>query len=190
LISITLVTGNKRKLAEVAAIMEPYGIKVTTAKAVKFEAQGEIDFVSSLAARLASMELLAPVVVDDSGLYVDSLNGFPGPYSSYAFDKLGNEGLLKLMDGISDRKAVFRCIVTYADVMNGEIESFEGQITGYIRSEIGKEGGFGFDPIFSPFGPSGKAFSEMDASQKNEISHRGIAFRKLAAFLLNKIAQG
>ena len=172
MISITLVTGNKRKLAEVAAIMEPYGIKVTMAKAVKFEAQGEIDFVSSLAAQLASMELLAPVVVDDSGLYVDSLNGFPGPYSSYAFDKLGNKGLLKLMDGVPDRKAVFRCVVTYADVITDEIKSFEGQITGYIRSDIGKEDGFGFDPIFSPFGPGGKAF------------------RKLAVFLLNKIAQG
>jgi len=180
---IFLVTGNSNKLLEVRSILGPYGIRVEPARVEKVEVQGDIELVSRVAAVIASSELLEPVVVDDSGLYVEVLNGFPGPYSSYAYEKLGNSGLLKLMEGQKDRRATFRCAVTYADALSREIKAFAGEVEGFIRLRPGKENGFGFDPIFSVEGPEGKPFSELSVEEKDRVSHRGVAFRKLAEYL-------
>ncbi|MDP7976356.1 RdgB/HAM1 family non-canonical purine NTP pyrophosphatase [Tardisphaera saccharovorans] len=180
---VLLVTGNQSKVAEVRDALEPYGVNVEKADLRKFEVQGEIEEVSMLAARLAAMEALEPVVVDDSGLYVEALKGFPGPYSSYVYSTIGNEGLLSLLNHDDNRAAAFRCAVSYVDPINRVERTFLGEVMGYIRREPGKPGGFGFDPIFSPFGPNGVPLSEMSIEEKNAISHRGKAFRKLGEYL-------
>ena len=178
-----LITGNEAKLAEVKEILSPYGIEVIKANIEKVELQGNIEEISLRAARLAAMEILEPVVVDDSGLYVDMLRGFPGPYSSYVYSTIGNQGLLSLLKDERNRGASFRCAVSYVDPLLRVEKTFLGEVRGYIRYDQGKPGGFGFDPIFSPFAPNGIAFSELSVHEKNYMSHRGQAFRKLGEYL-------
>ena len=114
-------------------------------------------------------------IVDDTGLFIDSLKGFPGVWSAYAQKTIGNKGILKLMDGVEDRGAEFRCCIGCD--MDGERIVVVGVCRGYItKSEKGTDG-FGFDPIFSPDGIL--TFAEMSIEDKNLISHRGNAIRLL-----------
>ena len=114
-------------------------------------------------------------IVDDTGLFIDSLKGFPGVWSAYAQKTIGNKGILKLMDGVEDRGAEFRCCIG-CDI-DGERIVVVGVCRGYItESEKGTDG-FGFDPIFSPYGKL--TFAEMSIEDKNLISHRGNAVRLL-----------
>lgn len=121
---------------------------------------------------------------DDSGLEVEALNNEPGIYSArYAGERgdLANLQLvLKKMEGQENRKARFRTVVSL--VQNGKNYVFEGIVTGSLRASTSGVSGFGYDPIFQPDGYE-QTFAEMSMAQKNEISHRGIAMRKLIAFL-------
>jgi XTP/dITP diphosphohydrolase len=123
-----------------------------------------------------------PVIVEDAGLFIDALKGFPGPYAAYAYKTVGNKGLLKLLQGVENRKAVFKAAIAYCEgetkapvVFVGEAE---GEITVAERVGNGKSG-FGFDPIFQPSG-SAKTFAEMTLEEKNRFSHRAKAVRKFA----------
>ncbi|MFP4632987.1 MAG: XTP/dITP diphosphatase [Halobacteriota archaeon] len=131
--------------------------------------------IAERGARECHERLGRPVFVDDSGLFVDAYDGFPGPYSSYVYDTLGNEGLLDLMDDVDGRSAEFRCVVAYCD---GDVRSFEGVSRGRISREPRGEGGFGYDPVFEH--ESGETYAEMDASRKNEVSHRRKALESFA----------
>ncbi len=128
-----------------------------------------------------------PLVVEDAGLFVDALNGFPGPYAAYVYKTVCNPGLLKLMDKTSDRRATFRSVIAYYDGRSKPL-LFEGESTGRIAyNEVwGKlKTGFGFDPIFQPMG-SQKTFAEMAISEKNSCSHRANAVRKFAEWFQRK----
>jgi len=118
-----------------------------------------------------------PVIVDDSGLFVDALGGFPGPYSSYVYDTLGIERVSELARAEENHRARFRAVVAYCD--GDRVETFEGAVPGEIVEPRG-EGGFGYDPIFEH---DGTTFAEMDTERKNAISHRGRALAKLAEWL-------
>ena len=118
---------------------------------------------------------------DDSGLEVDALNGEPGVYSArYAGTKASaqqnNDRLLKELQGESDRAAQFRTII--ALIINNEQFFFEGIVRGKIIESPRGEKGFGYDPLFVPHNYD-LTFAEMPAEQKNKISHRGIAIKKL-----------
>lgn len=122
---------------------------------------------------------------DDSGLEVDSLEGEPGVYSGrYAGEPRSDERnidlLLKNLQNSSNRAAEFRTVI--ALLYKGEKYKFEGTIAGKILTERIGNGGFGYDPIFLPDGYS-KSFGEFTLEEKNQISHRGKAVRKLTAFL-------
>lgn len=118
-----------------------------------------------------------PVVVDDAGLFVDALGGFPGPYSSYVEDTVGVERVWKLAEMEENRRAHFRCVVAYYD---GETaETFTGSVPGRMVAPRG-EGGFGYDPIFEH---EGQTMAEMSTEQKNAISHRGRALAKFGDWL-------
>lgn len=118
-----------------------------------------------------------PVVVDDAGLFVDALGGFPGPYSAYVEDTLGVERVWKLAEAEENRRARFRGVIAYYD---GErAETFEGAVPGRIVAPRG-EGGFGYDPIFEH---EGTTLAEMSTERKNAISHRGRALAKFADWL-------
>ncbi len=122
------------------------------------------------------------IIIEDSGLFIDAFQGFPGVYSAYVFQSIGSCGILKLMEGIIDRQAVFRSMIGYRDNGCGDVALFEGVCKGFI-SEIPKGNtGFGFDPIFIPQG-SNLTFAQMTKRKKNSYSHRGKSVRKLKKFL-------
>ncbi len=117
--------------------------------------------------------------IEDAGLFVDALSGFPGVYSAYVFKTLGNAGILKLLRGEENRRARFRSVVGLK--LGGEVKLFTGEVLGSIAEEARGEAGFGYDPIFIPEG-STKTFAE-DPELKQRVSHRRRALEKLAAYL-------
>lgn len=114
-----------------------------------------------------------PLMIDDSGLFVDSLKGFPGVYSSYVFKTLGCGGILKLMQGVKDRAARFECCIGFMSP-GREPAMVKGVAPGSISLEMAGSGGFGYDPIFLPEGYS-KTYAQFEIPEKNKISHRGRA---------------
>jgi len=140
------------------------------------------DDLAAIAARGAreSFEALGdsePVIVDDAGLFIRAVGGFPGPYSAYVESTLGVERVWTLARDLEDRRAAFRSVVAYAD--QDGVETFEGTVRGTLVAPRG-EGGFGYDPIFEY---DGTTFAEMTTDEKNAISHRARALSKLADWL-------
>lgn len=122
---------------------------------------------------------------DDTGLEIDALNGAPGVFSArYAGpgkqDVKNVNKVLQEMKGISNRKACFRTVI--ATIINGETQFFEGIVEGTILDSPVGSGGFGYDPIFKP-NEADVSFAEMSLSEKNQISHRGRAIKKLSEYL-------
>ena len=123
-----------------------------------------------------------PFVIDDSGVFIDFFNGFPGIYTRYVYDTIGLAGVLRQMEGVDDRACTFRCVLGLL-TESGEKEKFVGECSGILINELRGDGGCGYDPIFIPEGFD-KTFAELSSEQKNSISHRGKAMRKLIDFLL------
>jgi len=121
---------------------------------------------------------------DDSGLEVEALNGEPGVYSArYSGTRDSNTNLqlvLQKLEGNTNRKANFRTVISL--ILDGEEHLFEGAVYGTIRTEPAGAAGFGYDPIFQPDGYS-QTFAELSAEEKNKISHRAIAMKKMVEFL-------
>ena len=121
---------------------------------------------------------------DDSGLEVESLNNEPGIYSARYSGERGDAAnmafLLEKLRGVTNRNAQFRTVISL--IRNNEKFIFEGIIKGTIRETPTGANGFGYDPVFQPDGFT-QTFAEMDMEQKNQISHRALAMRKLIAFL-------
>ena len=122
---------------------------------------------------------------DDTGLEVDALGGRPGVYSArYAGEQAtAEDNMQKLffeMEGQNNRRARFRTVISL--ILNAKEYSFEGQVEGDILHQKLGIDGFGYDPIFKPIGFD-QSFAQMTMKQKNEISHRGVAVKKLIHFL-------
>jgi XTP/dITP diphosphohydrolase len=178
---IYFATLNKNKFNEASRILEKYGYELVLFSFEKKELQstdlGEIALQSAL---IAYTYVNAPVVVEDSGLFIKALNGFPGPFSSYVYKTIGVRGVLKLMEGVTDRSAYFESAV--AIVMPPFERVFKGSVYGRIADSPRGTGGFGFDPIFIPENED-KTFAEMSVEEKNKYSHRARAFEKLGIWL-------
>jgi XTP/dITP diphosphohydrolase len=123
--------------------------------------------------------LCAPVMIEDAGLFVDALKGFPGVYSAYVQKTIGNQGILRLMEGEQNRKAFFKSVVAYAEP-GMEPVMFQGEIHGRIGFEVKGTKGFGYDPIFYV---DEKSLGEMEIEEKNRISHRASSMRELKDWL-------
>lgn len=124
---------------------------------------------------------------DDTGLEIDALNGEPGVYSArYAGEEKNSNAnmdkVLKKLSKINNRKARFRTVISL--IIDGKESQFEGIVNGKIIRDRRGNSGFGYDPIFIPEGFK-QTFAEMDMSEKNKISHRGIAVEKLAQHLIH-----
>ena len=105
---ITYVTGNWAKIKSARQILEPLGFEIDNIKIDTPELQDDsIENVAKYSAKWASEELKCDVLKNDSGLCIDALNGFPGPYTHYADDTIGEDGILKLLAGVENRKAHF-----------------------------------------------------------------------------------
>jgi XTP/dITP diphosphohydrolase len=123
-----------------------------------------------------------PVLADDSGLVVEALGGQPGVFSArYAGEGAGDEAnilkLLQAMEGVSDRRAAFECVIAIA-VPRGPALVYSGRCEGEIARDRRGKNGFGYDPVFF-YQPIGKTFAEMSQEEKNRVSHRGKAMAKL-----------
>lgn len=117
-----------------------------------------------------------PLFIDDSGLFVEALKGFPGVYSSYVFKTVGCEGILRLMDGVEDRRARFECCIGYMAPGGGPF-MVKGVAQGSISRRMAGTGGFGYDPVFVPEGHT-RTYAQIDVDEKNTMSHRGRAMAK------------
>ncbi len=173
---VIFVTSNLGKVGEARRYLEPLGIRVIQRHILYPEIQAdELEDVAEYGAKWLAERLNIPFFLDDSGLFIEALKGFPGVYSAYAYKTLGIQGILKLLEGETNRGAYFKSVIAYWD---GELHIFRGVVNGVITKEPRGTGGFGFDPIFLPDGFS-KTFAEMSVEEKNRISHRG---RALASF--------
>jgi len=142
----------------------------------------DIENIAETRALDAAGKTNLPVIVEDAGLFVEALEGFPGPYSSYIYRTIGNEGILKLLDKTENRNSQFRSIVAFCDPQNLEkrVRCFIGIVNGRIAEMVRGKSGFGFDPIFEPLKTPNKTFGDMTEDEKNKLSHRSQALRKFA----------
>lgn len=187
---LLFATNNAHKLSEVQAVLGPT-FELTTPRdcGITEEIPETCDTLESNASQKAHYlydRTGLDCFADDTGLEVMALDGAPGVHSArYATDghdfTANNRLLLKNLEGVTDRRARFRTVI--ALLLDGQEYRFEGIVEGrIIDHEIGHEG-FGYDPLFVPDGFD-KTFAEMTADEKNAVSHRGRAVRKLVDFLL------
>lgn len=124
--------------------------------------------------------LKAPCFIEDSGLFVAGLSGFPGVYSKYVFTTLGYTSILQLLTDDKERTAHFKSVIVYHDGTRTTL--FKGEVTGIIADEPRGSHGFGYDPIFIPDGAS-ETFAQMSTEGKNLYSHRGKAFKRFITYI-------
>jgi XTP/dITP diphosphohydrolase len=186
LIEFYFATGNEHKILEAQAALAQYNIGVKKLEEFqKLEIQHpDLGEIASSALALIVSKTDKPVFVEDSGLFIHQLNGFPGPYSSFVFDTLGIEGILKLLEDAQTRKAEFRSSVSFG-VKGKWLANFSSATEGTIQMQPRGQNGFGFDPIFVPMWTS-KTFGEMELKEKTIYSHRAKAISKLALWFLNE----
>lgn len=179
---VFFVTNNVNKFNEARAVLAEYKIAVGMLGAKSLEIQSEsLEEIAGASVIEAFEKYRLPMVVEDAGLFVDALNGFPGPYAAYVYRTLGNGGLLRLMEKVSNRKATFKSVVAYFSLQLKSPMCFEGTVSGEIVHEERKASktGFGFDPIFRP-DKSHDTFAQMNIVEKCKRSHRAAAFQKFA----------
>ncbi len=172
-------TSNPGKVHEVELVLGDLGYDVVWRKAELIEPQ--MDSLEKVAAfkLMGVPEPDSPAMVEDSGLFIPSLGGFPGVYSAYVLRTVGLDGVLRLVRG-KDRAAEFRAVVGFRD--DRGVQLFTGAVRGRIAPSPRGKNGFGYDPIFIPTGYR-RTTAEMASEEKNRLSHRGIAVRKLAQWL-------
>lgn len=179
------VTSNVHKFREARLVFAEYRIAAALLRVAVRELQDDdIENIAKASAQEAAEKTRLPVIVEDAGLFIPGLDGFPGPYSKYVYRTIGTKGILKIMRGTNQRNAYFRSIVAYCDP-KGALECFEGKAEGQISQKERGSSGFGFDPIFEPLSGNAKTFAEMATEEKNKHSHRAKAFRKFAEWYVS-----
>lgn len=169
---ITFVTGNAKKLEEVVKILGtnfPY--EFISKKIDLPELQGEMNDICVRKCKEASRIVKGPVVVEDTCLCFNALKGLPGPYIKWFLEKLGPEGLYRLLNGYEDKTAQAVCTLAYHSGEDGfDVKLFQGITHGQIVDPRGSRD-FGWDPCFQPNGYE-KTYGELTKEEKNTISHR------------------
>lgn len=180
---VAFVTGNKGKFAEARERLASAGIELAQLDLKPVEIQADsLEEIARAKAEWVAARHEGPFLVDDGGLFVAALHDFPGVYSAFALKTIGPRGILKLMEGVEDRRARFQAVVGYRDA-TGALSFFKGVCEGRLLREMRDAGhGFGFDPIFVPDGRA-ETFAELPIAVKNELSHRGRALDALVASL-------
>ena len=174
---LIFVSSNTHKYQEAKKILFSFGLEIKFLKLDLEEIQSNsLKEIALRKAKNAFLQCQKPVIVEDDGLFIDSLNGFPGPYSSYVFKTIGNDGILNLLN--RNRKAKFVSVIAYCD--DTIQKSFDAKLDGKI-STVQKGKGWGYDPIFLPQNIT-KTFAEYD--KKNSISHRFKALKKFSNWYL------
>ncbi|MCL6088759.1 MAG: RdgB/HAM1 family non-canonical purine NTP pyrophosphatase [Candidatus Marsarchaeota archaeon] len=181
--SILFLTGNKHKFAEAQTILKPFGIKLIQKPAKGIEIQSDsVEEVARVCAKDAYRRFCVPLLVEDSGLFIGALKGFPGAYSAAIYNQVGCEGILRLLAQERRKSAKFVCALAYAG--SHGVRLFRGVVHGSIGSRIHAGAGFGYDPIFIPKGHT-KPFSAAPET-KAKLSHRAKAFEAFGRFIAKK----
>jgi len=190
-----LATRNRGKLSEFKKLLPEIDLlcidDIEEIKGLEIKEDGKTFLENAIKkAKTVATITKIPSIADDSGLVVYALNGKPGIYSSRfagegATDLENNLKLLKEMEGVKDRRASFVCVIAVSSP-KGKIFTYEGRCEGVITEKMIGDKGFGYDPLFY-YPPLRKTFAQMDTEEKNRISHRGIAIRKLKDDLPNII---
>ena len=192
---LILASNNKGKVVEFREILAGTGIEVIPQREAgcdfEVDETGETFEENAFLKAEAAMKATGlPAVSDDSGLEVDALGGAPGVYSAryagdHGNDQANNDLLLQNMRGVTNRACRFVCAMALA--LPGEsTRVVRGECPGELLEQRAGEGGFGYDPIFF-FPPAGKTSAELTPEEKNAVSHRGKALRKMVAILEKEI---
>jgi len=189
---LVVASHNPGKVAEIEALLAPYGVATVGAAALGLpepeETGATFEENAALKAHAAAEASGLPALADDSGLVVPALGGAPGIYSARWAGpgkdfRVAMERVQRAL-GPQDRRASFVAVLALAS-LDGEIATFRGEVHGALVWPPRGERGFGYDPIFVPDGHD-MTFGEMDLEQKHQISHRARAFVKLAAGCLHR----
>ncbi len=179
--NITFASTNQNKFLEVQSILSARNISVNFSQIHLVEIQS--DFLEEIArekVKTAFAKVGRQVIVEDDGLFIDSLSGFPGQYSSFVFRTIGNDGILKLLAGSANRSAYFHSVIAFYNGITLSIS--DGRVDGRISDRVTEDSGWGYDPIFVPNGTD-LTFAELKKN-KNEYSHRKRALEKFAQWYL------
>ena len=181
---VTYVTGNWSKILSAKNILEPLGIEVDNVKMETTEIQADtVEEVAMHSAKEASEKLKCAVLKNDTGLYVEALGGFPGPYTHYVDEKLGEDGLLKLLEGEENRNACFMEAFAYCEYGQEPIV-FKSITKGKIAKEKSGTYGWSWDCIFIPDGYE-KTMGNYPDDERCLVWNTD-AYAELAEFLKNK----
>ena len=187
--TIKFATSNPNKVVEGNIVGKEFGIEFVQIMEDYPEIRDEdVARVAEEGAKFVYGSVKEPIIVEDTGLFINALNGFPGTYSKFVFRKIGNDGILRLMKGMDsgagqgNRRAVFVSAIGYYD--GDRVIVFKGEVNGRITSEPKGNVGFGYDPIFMP-DDYDKTFAE-NRELKLEISHRRNSFQKFCEWLVSE----
>ena len=186
-IVFVLATRNKGKKREFELLFNGLTVDIKGVsefqKISEFEEAGStFEEIAINKAKFVSKALDLPAIADDSGLTVEALNGAPGIFSARYAEKSATNGqnnrkLLEKMEGKENRNAIFVCSIALSKP-TGQILTYTGRCSGIILHEPAGTNGFGYDPFFY-YSLLGKTFAQLSVEEKNRVSHRGQAMRKL-----------
>jgi XTP/dITP diphosphohydrolase len=183
-VKLTIVTGNPNKAAEVAEFFKGTLEVAYVSLDLPEHRSDDVGEIARGKAEFAYRQLKTPLIVDDTGFFIDALNGFPGPYAAFVLNSIGNAGILKLMEGRMDRSARFTTAIAYADDQG--VWAFTGTIDGSITDEPRGRGGFGYDPIFKA---GTRTLAELPIEEKSKISHRAKALAEFHDWFMKERAR-
>ena len=179
---VFFASSNEHKFEEAQRILSTLGVNIKLFKTTLEEIQSNsLNEIAKRKAIDAFTKIQKPIIIEDDGLFINSLNGFPGPYSSYVYDTIGNKGIIRLLENTKLRDAKFVAIIAYYNGVD-DVKLFESSIPGKISSII-EQGGWGYDPIFIPDGES-KTYASV--SDKDKFSHRSAALKIFSDWFMHK----
>jgi XTP/dITP diphosphohydrolase len=190
--AFVLATANEHKVHEMRSILAPYEVELLPRPDEVPDVEETADTLegnAQLKARALAHATGEAAIADDTGLFIDALDGRPGVHSArYAGSGVNfDENVKKVLNELqgvdaADRRARFRTVIAVA-YPNGESWCVDGVLEGTILAGPQGDGGFGYDPIFAPVNEGGRSLAELTMAEKNERSHRGHALRALVAKL-------
>ncbi len=182
---IIFITTNKHKVEEISAILKEFNIKVKQLK-MDYEEDKEatMEEISKKAAKLLSAKLNKPIIVEDTGIFFNAYNNFPGALPKFIINSIGFDGIFRLLKN-KDRSVYCKTAIGYCEPGKKSI-IFTGKIHGKITDKVikSKEKAMPYNHIFIPDGEK-KAVVEMSLDKWNSISQRGKAAKKLGKFLIS-----
>ncbi|MDP7457338.1 MAG: non-canonical purine NTP pyrophosphatase [Candidatus Woesearchaeota archaeon] len=180
---INLVTTNPKKVEAIRIAMKEFNIEVDHIDMdYPEDKEGTMQDLVKKAVKDLAEQLQKPIVIEDTGLYFEAFDNFPGMFPKFIYQSIGFKGIQKLLDG-ENRGAYFLIVVGYCEPGKDPV-LFEGELKGKILPDIfeAREPKFPYDTIFVPEGYD-KTMSDISLEERNKFGHRGKAFRKLGEYL-------